>query len=153
MPETPATPPTRSIDSGADAAVRFDELRVLVIEDQAFIRQVIRKLLRQIGCTHVYEAEDGDTGFTQLLRVEPDLVLCDIAMEPVDGMAFVRRVRSSDALANPEVPIVFLTSDSKAETVREAVEVKVNGYLVKPVDREELRTRVAAVMARAQQGR
>jgi two-component system chemotaxis response regulator CheY len=126
----------------------FGKLTILVVEDQEYIRKLIQQLLTRLGCGAVMEARDGSEGLQALSVQNPDLVLCDIKMQPVDGLEFLRRVRSGENVRDRTVPIVFLTSDSDRATVVAAIESEVDGYLVKPVSPQDLRSKIIAVLSK-----
>lgn len=112
---------------------RFRRHHVLVVDDEPFTRQLIRGLLQQLGVGSLDDAAEGEAAMASVLRRRPDLVLCDVHMRPVGGIEFLRSLRS---LAIPQIArtrVVFLTADAKADTVHQARELGVDGYLVKPV--------------------
>ncbi len=124
----------------------YEGIRVLVLEDEAHIRQIICRLLRQIGFRMIHDVANGADGFRELLRVNPQVILCDIHMEPIDGLSFLRKLRS---LGKPEftrIPVIFLTGDAERHTVVEAKDLRVDGYLVKPVSPKQLKQRLDAVL-------
>lgn len=126
----------------------YSAIRVLVIEDEPYIRQIICRLLRQIGFTLVEEAEDGTDGFKEILRTKPKLVICDIHMEPVDGITFLAKLRK---IGHPELermPVIFLTSDTAIDVVKRSKELNVDGYLAKPVSMATLKQRLDDVLDR-----
>lgn len=125
---------------------RYELLRVLVLEDETHIRQIICRLLRQIGFRLIDEASNGADGFKELLRVRPRVILCDIHMEPIDGITFLKRLR---ALGHPElsrIPVIFLTADTQRDTVVAAKDLRVDGYLAKPVSLKSLKDRIDHVL-------
>lgn len=125
----------------------YENVRVLVLEDESHIRQIICRLLRQIGFRLIHDVADGAEGFKELLRVKPQVILCDIHMEPIDGLTFLRKLRG---LGKPEfsrVPVIFLTADAQRETVVVAKDLRVDGYLVKPVSPKQLKERIDAVLS------
>lgn len=124
----------------------YEQVRVLVLEDEDHIRRIICRLLRQIGFRLIHDAANGADGFKELLRVKPQVILCDIHMEPIDGLTFLRKLRG---LGKPEftrIPVIFLTADAQRETVVEAKDLRVDGYLVKPVSPKQLKERIDAVL-------
>ncbi|MEQ8584850.1 MAG: response regulator [Thalassobaculaceae bacterium] len=126
---------------------RYENVRVLVLEDEVHIRQIICRLLRQIGFRLIHDVANGADGFKELLRVNPQVILCDIHMEPIDGLTFLRKLRG---LGKPElsrVPVIFLTADAQRETVVVAKDLRVDGYLVKPVSPKQLKERIDAVLS------
>lgn len=110
-------------------------LKVLLIDDEPFIRSTIRQILVQIGIpqANVYEAGTAKQGMTETLRMRPSVVWCDIHMPEDPGFTYVSELRSSKVAGVAETPVVMLTSDSTEEAVLAAKGLKVDGYLVKPV--------------------
>lgn len=130
----------------ADSSGRLDRLRVLVVEDQPYMRQTVRQALTRLNIRHVYEAEDGGVGLKLTARVRPDIVFCDVHMDPVDGLGYLENLRD---FQNPEVaaiPVVFLTMDAAEQTVLKSRSYAVNGYLVKPVSVAQLRDTINRVL-------
>lgn len=126
---------------------RFRRHHVLVVDDEPFTRQLIRGLLQQLGVGSLDDAAEGEAAMASVLRRRPDLVLCDVHMRPVGGIEFLRSLRS---LAIPQIArtrVVFLTADAKADTVRQARELGVDGYLVKPVSLGAVEQRLVRLLA------
>ena len=109
------------------------DLTILVIDDEPFVRATISEILATIGVTMLLEADSARAAMTQILAVRPHLVLCDIHMPGEDGLAFVRRLRNAPDANVSGIPVVMLTSDSTEGAVLKAKDLKVEGYLVKPV--------------------
>jgi two-component system, chemotaxis family, chemotaxis protein CheY len=131
----------------SESSIPYGKLSVLVIEDESYTRRIICQLLHNLGVRSISQAEDGEKGFLEVVRTRPDLVLCDIYMKPSDGMAFLRKLHHC-AIGNVKnTPVIFLTADAQEETVSLAKQMKVNGYLVKPVSQAELKKRVDGVLA------
>jgi two-component system chemotaxis response regulator CheY len=80
-------------------------------------------------------------------EVDPHLILCDVDMEPMNGLDFVERLRRTapPPPANP-TPVILLTAHSDAEIVQRAIKLGVNAYIVKPVKRNQLEARIATVL-------
>lgn len=125
---------------------RLDRLRLLIVEDQVYMRQTIRQTLNRLGVRHVYEAAEGGEGLKMTVRVRPDLVLCDVHMEPTDGLGFLENLRDFQNPTIAATPVVFLTVDAGEETVLKSRELAVNGYLVKPVSAAQLRETVNRIL-------
>lgn len=129
--------------------VNFSKLTILVVDDQDYIRSLIVQLLKRLGVGQVIEEPDGASALTRLRDTIPDLVLCDLKMDPVDGMEFLREVRAGHAgLTAPLLPIIFLTADNERDTVLHAIENDVDGYLVKPVGLDDLKAKISAALTR-----
>ena len=119
---------------------------VLVIEDEANTRLLIKRLLLQIGIISVLEAGDGKAGLDEAMRTRPTIILCDVHMEPVDGRQFLKTLRGLKVRDLATTPVIFLTADAQTDTVLFAKEHHANGYLVKPVSLTDLKTRIDAVL-------
>lgn len=127
-------------------AINFKNLRVLVIDDEGYIRRLICKSLRQLDILNVYEADDGQSGLQQVVRVRPNLILCDIHMAPVNGLTFLRKLRAAKLDVIRNIPVIFLTGDSHITTIVKARELEPNGYMVKPVSVTDLKMRIQSVL-------
>jgi two-component system chemotaxis response regulator CheY len=133
---------TRTLES------RFAALKVLVVDDEHYMRKVVRTLLMSIGVRTIYEAADGPEGLELIRTVMPDIVILDWEMPGLDGAAFVRMVRSPQTFPVPNIPIIMLTGHGERSRVIEAVEIGVNEFLLKPVSSKALRDRLIAVLAK-----
>ena len=128
--------------------IDFASLRVLVLEDQPFIRTLLKQLLRSLGTRDVREGADGTEGLKLLDEGRmPDLVLCDFQMTPMDGLTFVRQVRESANPVRAKLPMIMLTAAADEEVVRTAAGLGVGGFLVKPVSQRMLAERMTAALA------
>jgi len=125
----------------------YDLKRVLVLEDEMHIRKIVVRLLKEIGFETIYEASDGIEGMKELLRVRPDLILCDIHMEPMGGLKFLQTVRALKTSEVANLPVIFLTADAEVDTVLKAKELRVDGYIAKPVSLAHLKSKIDAVLA------
>ncbi len=128
-----ALPLPQAIIGNVMAETDLKRLKVLLIDDEWFIRSTIRQILIQIGITNIYEAGDVDAAIKETMRTQPHLVLCDIHMPGEDGLAYVAKLRKAPLPAVAGIPVVMLTSDSSEDAVLTAKGLHVEGYLVKPV--------------------
>lgn len=124
----------------------IQSLRVLIVDDEHYMRKVIRSLLVAIGVKNIYEANDGPSGLDAIRSITPDLVLLDFNMPGMSGADFVRAVRSPETFPLPHVPIIMLTGNSDRSLVVEAVRLGVNEYLLKPVSTQALQARVLSIV-------
>jgi two-component system, chemotaxis family, chemotaxis protein CheY len=129
-------------------ASRFAFIKVLLVDDELYMRKVVRTMLMGIGVRNIYEAADGPSGLEAIRGVAPDVVILDWEMPGLDGMAFVRMVRSPMTFPQPDVPIIMLTGHGERSRVIEAVTVGVNEFLLKPVSLKSLQDRLVAVLAK-----
>src|SRR5437870_10372532 len=119
-------------------------MKILIIEDEANIVQLIRLYLEQAGFT-VLAASDGAAGLELHTREHPDLVILDLMLPALDGMEVCRRIR---AWAN--TPILMLTARQGEEDRIAGLELGADDYLVKPFSPREVVSRVKAILRRTQ---
>jgi two-component system response regulator MprA len=116
--------------------------RVLVVEDDEDIAQVLQRSLRLDGY-EVRLAADGETALETAGTFHPDLVILDLGLPRLDGMEVARRLRAAD-----DVPILMLTARDALESRVEGLDAGADDYLVKPFERQELLARLRALLRR-----
>ncbi len=102
--------------------------RVLVVDDDLLMREVLKAILRSEGFTVVGEAKDGQTGLAQAERLRPDAICLDVNMPGISGIDTLKLMRQR----MPETRVVMITGDASMATVREAVSYGAVGYIIKP---------------------
>src|SRR5579872_4304330 len=111
------------------ARLRFELLKILLVDDNQHMRVLLTEILRAIGVKLIFEAADGAQAL-HMLRGNPiDIVMTDLAMEPMDGIDFVRLLRNSEDSPNPMVPVIMITGHSTMRRVGEARDVGVTEFL------------------------
>ncbi len=121
-------------------------IHFLIVEDSKHMRTLIKTILGSFGCRQIAEADDGADAFTVMKNFPPDIVICDWEMEPLDGIEFVRMVRTSSDSPNPLVPIIMVTAYTEASRVSEARDAGINEFLGKPISATTLYSRVKAII-------
>lgn len=125
---------------------------ILVVDDERTIREVVRRYLELDGF-NVIEADTGPLALDILSRENPDLIVLDIMLPGIDGLAITRRLRNPSEYAqlsvNGEIPIVFLTARTEEIDRITGFEVGGDDYMVKPFSPRELVARVKAVLRRS----
>lgn len=124
----------------------MSEKQILVVDDEKTIREVLRRYLEREGYS-VREAADGREALAYVEEEIPDLIVLDLMLPGVDGMAVARRLRQSVT-----VPIVMLTAKGELEDRLEGLQVGADDYIVKPFSPKEVALRVNAVLRRADEG-
>lgn len=119
---------------------------IVVIEDDAAIRSVLRVLLRGAGYTLIKEAERGDDGLKLVRDVRPSLVLLDLMLPGLDGFSVCRRIREMKEIAS--TPVIMLTARSDESDIVRGLECGADDYVTKPFSRQVLLARVRAVLRR-----
>ena len=125
---------------------RIESLRVLLIDDDNFMRKVVRSMLNSIGIKTVLEASNGVAGLKALCDQNPDLVIVDWEMPLMNGHEFVCTVRSPGEFPCPDVPIIMLSGHGDRWRVVEAARIGAHEYLLKPVSTQSLHDRIVAIL-------
>lgn len=126
--------------------------RVLIVDDNDFMRALIASMLHEMGFREIFHAADGEAALAQTVAVGPALIICDIDMEPVDGLDFVEKLRKGAPPNQRNIPVLMLTARNEAEIVQWAIKLGINGYLVKPVKKAQLEAKVVTILQRARGG-
>jgi AmiR/NasT family two-component response regulator len=108
-------------------------MRVLIAEDEALIRLDLREMLEEEGFDVVGEAADGEQAVTLAKELAPDLVICDVKMPKMDGIAAAAQI--TDARI---APVVMLTAFSQRDLIERARDAGAMAYLVKPFQKRDL---------------
>jgi two-component system chemotaxis response regulator CheY len=124
----------------------IQQLRVLVVDDNAFMRNMVRGMLGNIGVKKTYEAADGIAGLEMIREVTPDIVVLDWEMPLLNGPELVRIVRSPGVFPMPDIPIIMLTAHGERWRVVEAARLGVNEFLCKPVSAKALFDRLISIL-------
>jgi len=116
--------------------------RVLVVDDDTLMREVLKALLRDEGFEVAGEARDGQSALSMLQRSQPDLVCLDVNMPGMSGLDVLKHIRSN----YPDIRVVMITGDSTMGTVREAVGYGAMGYIIKPFKAGRVHSSLIAAM-------
>ena len=113
--------------------------RILVVEDQADNRRILRDLLSSVGY-EILEAVTGDEAVTVAATQRPDLILMDIQLPGLDGHEATRRIKANPALRH--IPIIVVTSYALSGDEAKAREAGCDGYVAKPFSPRELLAKI-----------
>src|SRR5882672_3996708 len=131
---------------------RIDKLvqsiAVLIVDDNQYMRKVVRNILVNIGVKNIHEAVDGVAGLEAIRMFAPSLVILDWEMPLLNGAELVRIVRSPGVFPIPDVPIIMLTGHVQRWRVVEAANLGVNEFLKKPVSGKALLDRIVAILTK-----
>ncbi|MCX6018515.1 MAG: response regulator [Chloroflexi bacterium] len=120
---------------------KSQSLRVLIADDESIIRMGLRTILTELGHT-VYSAADGMEAVSLAQREDPDLALLDIRMPFKDGLE-----AANEIVKHRAIPIIILTAYNDNTLLDRAAAIPVQGYLVKPVKRDDLITTMRVALA------
>lgn len=130
---------------------QLETVSVLVVEDNKPMLDIAKSLLLTFGVGHVITATNGEMGFEKFCEYNPDLVIADWMMRPMDGISFTRLVRNDPRSPNQYVPIILMTGFSERRRVLQARDAGVTEFLVKPFNARDLYKRLAQVIERPRQ--
>ena len=124
----------------------MNEIPVLIVDDSSVMRKIVERALRQAGLplSRVHEASSGVEALDVLKSERVQLILSDINMPMMDGLEFLRQLRSR-ALA-PEVPVVMITTESSEDHVKDAIAAGAQGYIRKPFTAEQVKDSVLPLL-------
>jgi two-component system, chemotaxis family, chemotaxis protein CheY len=126
--------------------LRLDLVKILLVDDNHHMRLLIGEILRAIGIRQTFEASDGASALETMRKNTVDIVMTDLAMQPLDGIDFVRLLRNSPDSPNPHVPVVMITGHSTLRRVSEARDVGVTEFLGKPITARGVIERITRVI-------
>jgi len=119
-----------------------DSYKILVVEDNDFVRMQIVRYLKDQG-NDLVEARQGDEAIDVVSRQDIDLAIVDVRMEPVDGFEFIRTIRGMDM----DTPVILVTGDNAPDLLEQSGKWGVGSVLIKPVQKDRLLKTVDRVMA------
>ena len=121
-------------------------LRVLIVDDQLTSRLLIRGGLQDLGVSDIEMAADGEQGFKSMMAKPAHLVISDFNMPKMDGLAFLRAVRSYPP--TQKAAFILLTGRGDKELIERAQKLGVNNVIAKPFTLPVLKSQIEAVMGR-----
>jgi two-component system chemotaxis response regulator CheY len=122
------------------------DLRFLVVDDFATMRRIVRGLLKEIGCVHAEEAEDGQAALSMLRTQKFDFVISDINMPNMNGFGLLQAVKADAALKH--LPVLMVTAEGRKEDIVLAARSGAAGYILKPFTKATLEERVLKILQR-----
>lgn len=116
--------------------------RVMLVDDALFMRATMKKVLTGAGHEVIGEAADGEEAVALYGKVSPDIVLMDITMPKMDGVAALNAIKSE----HPEAVVVMCTALGQENMVKDALSAGAKDYLIKPVNPEKLLQTIARIL-------
>lgn len=130
------------------ATQAFENLKVLIVEDNQHMRSLLRSLLATLDIHNPMEAANGNVALELLQDRKCDLVLTDLAMKPIDGIEFTRQVRNGKISPNPYIPIIMITGHTEMHHVRAARDAGITEFMAKPITAHSLFAHIARIIER-----
>ena len=120
------------------------ELRFLIVDDFSTMRRIVRGLLKEMGCNHVSEAEDGAEALEMLKVQRFDFVVSDINMPNMDGFQLLKAIKAEASLRH--LPVLMVTAEARKEDIVLAAQSGAAGYIVKPFSKATLEDKVQRIL-------
>jgi two-component system, chemotaxis family, chemotaxis protein CheY len=128
------------------AKIDFDQLRFVIVDDNAHMRRILRTMLRAFGSREIHEAEEGASGIEAVEAYQPDILITDIKMPIFDGIELTRMIRNPDGFSQPYLPIIMLSAYSEKHQVIAAREAGATDFICKPVSATTLYNRIQDII-------
>jgi two-component system chemotaxis response regulator CheY len=119
---------------------------ILVVDDSVHMRTIVSQVLRALPVKRIVEATDGVDAFERLRSEEIDAIVADYRMQPLDGLEFVRMLRTARDSPAPDIPILMMTGHTERSRVLAAKEAGVSGFIAKPISARVLAERLMAAI-------
>lgn len=124
-------------------------VRVLIAEDNQYLRKLIRNLLINVGIKRIDEVNDGLAGFEAIKSLEPDIAILDWELPLLNGAELVRIIRTPGMLQRPPMPVIMLGASAERWRIAEAKRLGVNAYLAMPISAKTLLDRIVSIMSKS----
>lgn len=121
-----------------------ENMAILIVDDYKTMLRILKNLLRQMGFNNVDEATDGTTAMKMLRTQKYDMVIADWDMTPMNGLQLLREVRANSTSKN--TPFIMMSSENGHDYVIQAKEAGVSNYIVKPFNKETLKSKMESVI-------
>ena len=123
-------------------------MKVLVVDDFATMRKIIKNVLKQISIENVLEAENGKHALTVLASESEsvDLIISDWIMPEMTGIEFLKACKSDDNIK--KIPFIMVTAEAQKDNIMEAIKSGVDNYIVKPFTPDKLREAIDKAKAK-----
>ena len=129
-----------------DPKARKLNVKVLLVEDDAFLREICSKKLTKEGYT-VHEAIDGEQALEGVKKIKPDIILLDIILPAIDGFQILSEIKANSDEAISKVPVIMLSNLGQDDDIKKAMDMGANDYLVKAhFTTEEIVTKIKKIM-------
>lgn len=125
---------------------QLDRLRILIVDDNHHMINIVKTILRGFGVKDFLEARDAAEAFDRVKEGLVDIIIVDFQMDLLDGVDFVRLVRTGEDSPNPYVPIIMLTAYSERSRVMAARDAGVTEFCCKPVTATDVWMKLASCL-------
>ncbi|MCH7864457.1 MAG: response regulator [Proteobacteria bacterium] len=124
----------------------LENLKVLVLDDHAPMRRILMSLLRELGINRLTQSDNAVQALRSLQDTDPDLIITDALMEPMDGLEFTRKIREGEAGVDPFVPIIMVSGQAEMRFIIKARDAGITEFLAKPISARAVYMRICNVI-------
>ncbi|MGF1464377.1 MAG: response regulator [Maricaulaceae bacterium] len=125
---------------------KLAQTRILVVEDNSFMRSLTIQILKSLGVNAIFSAANGQAAKAEIKTWIPHLVITDWNIEPVNGLELIQWIRRSSECPNPETPVILLTARNMAQDIEQARDYGVYDFIVKPVTPQAVQQKIRAAL-------
>ena len=118
-------------------------MKVLVVDDFATMRRIIKNILIQLGYKNIIEADDGTTALDVLKQTKINMIISDWNMPKMTGLDLLKAVRADAGMS--DIPFIMVTAEAQQDNIIMAVKAKVSQYIVKPFTAETLGEKISKI--------
>ncbi|AVD88561.1 response regulator [Pseudomonas sp. SWI44] len=122
-------------------------MKILIVDDFSTMRRILKNLLRDLGFTNIFEADDGMSALPMLKKGSFDFLITDWNMPGMSGIDLLNFVRADDRIKH--LPVLIVTAEAKREQIIKAAEAGVNGYVIKPFTAQVLKVKIEKIFERS----
>ncbi len=119
------------------------KMRILIVDDFATMRRIIKNILKQLGFENIAEADDGKAALRVLESQSIDFIVSDWNMPNMTGLELLKAVRANEKFK--DIPFLMVTAEALKENIVEAVKAGVSNYIVKPFTAETLKGKIEKI--------
>jgi len=120
-------------------------INVLVVDDFATMRRIVKGVLKELGFKNIVEADDGSSALQELKKDDFGLIVSDWNMPKITGLDLLKAIRADDKYKN--IPFIMVTAEGQKDNVVEAIKAGVSNYVVKPFTPDTLKEKLEKVLS------
>ena len=118
-------------------------MKILLVDDFAAMRRILKNVFSQIGLTNIIEADDGTTAIDVLKENKVDLIVSDWTMPKMSGLDLLKTVRSNEDTKN--TPFLMVTASSQRDDLLKAIQAGVSNYIIKPFTADTVKEKLMLI--------
>ena len=122
----------------------------MIVDDHDHMCVIVREVLYAFGARKITSASSVDAALDKYPKAQPDVMIIDFRMKPINGIQFAKFLRSDPDSPNKYIPIIMMTADATKQVVRQAMAAGINELLVKPLRPIDIWKRIEAVVMNPQ---